>query len=100
MARRKRRRGLGAVQVNSGALGERAREFYRSAVDNFQRIRRGKQRGCAAIEHYTDVVAEASAAEMLAESAGQRAISHPAAKLVSTATRAQRGAVALCRRGR
>lgn len=85
MARRgKKRRSRGL----SGGTGE---SWYNSAQANFDRVRRGNSRGCAAIEHYTDVIAEATVAENMG--------SVPAAKLVRTATRAQRGAVALCRRG-
>lgn len=82
-----------------GDSGRSARSFYTSAVNNFTRIRQGQTRGCAAIEHYTDVVVEAATAETLAHSARDTQLAKNAAKLQRTATNAQRGAVALCRRG-
>lgn len=93
MAKRKRSKGLGN-ESSDKALG-----WYVSAGRNFDRIRAGKQRGCSAVEHYTDVVVEATVAETLAVMEQRPVLVAKAAKLARTATRAQRGAVALCRRG-
>lgn len=95
MAKR-RRKGLGSDNYRSLAAG-----FYSSAQTNFQQIRErhGRADSCGLIEHYTDVVAEAVTAEAVAFEAGDRDLASRARKLASTATRAQRGAVAACRRG-
>lgn len=78
-----------------------AQRFMTSAHRNFQQIRSRHSRAdsCSLIEHYTDVVSEATVAEAIAYEAGDRALATRANKLASTATRAQRGAVAACRRG-
>jgi hypothetical protein len=78
-----------------------AHRFMSSAHQNFQRIRSRHSRtdSCSLIEHYTDVVSEATVAEAIAFEAGDRALATRANKLASTATHAQRGAVAACRRG-
>ncbi len=70
-----------------------------SACDWSYRSRHGRSDSCSLIEHYTDVVAEAVTAEAIAYEAGDRALATRANKLASTATHAQRGAVAACRRG-
>jgi hypothetical protein len=97
MAKR-RKKSLGMSDDNYRAL---AQNFMSSAHSNFQRIRErhGRSGSCSLIEHYTDVVAEAVTAEAIAFEAGDRALSDRARKLASTATHAQRGAVAACRRG-
>lgn len=78
-----------------------ASSFYRSARTNFEQIRErhGRADSCGLIEHYTDVVAEATVAEAIAHEAGDDALASRARKLTSTATRAQRGATAACRLG-
>jgi hypothetical protein len=78
-----------------------ASSFYRSARTNFEQIRErhGRADSCGLVEHYTDVVAEATVAEAIAHEAGDDALTARARKLASTATRAQRGAVAACRLG-
>ena len=83
------------------AYHELAKEFLSSAHNNFQRIRERHSRSdsCGLVEHYTDVVAEATVAEAVAYEAGDDALHARARKLVSTATRAQRGATAACRLG-
>ena len=74
--------------------------WFQSARKNFDRIRarHSKSNPCSLIEHYTDVIAEATVASVLAAS-GSVTAEH-AEKLTRTATRAQRGAVAACRLGR
>jgi hypothetical protein len=78
-----------------------AQNFMSSATNNFARIRERHSRAdsCSLIEHYTDVVSEATVAEAVAYEAGDDVLAARARKLTSTATRAQRGAVAACRRG-
>lgn len=95
---KRRKKPFGMSSDNYHAL---AQSFMSSAHNNFQRIRARHSRAdsCALIEHYTDVVAEAITAEAVAFEAGDRALSDRARKLASTATRAQRGAVAACRLG-
>lgn len=97
MAKRRKKR-LGESSSNYRAL---AQNFLSSAQQNFNRIRErhGRADSCGLIEHYTDVVAEAVTAEAVAFEAGDRDLSDRARKLASTATHAQRGAVAACRRG-
>ena len=97
MARRKK--SLGTSSDNT--YRELARSFMSSAASNFSRIRErhGRADSCGLIEHYTDVVSEASVAEAVAYEAGDDALAARARKLTSTATRAQRGAVAACRLG-
>lgn len=93
MARRRTRSsGLG----NAG----RAEGWLDSAKSNFASIRRRHSRTnpCSLIEHYTDVVAEATVAEVLAHETSPT-LAAQAEKLTRTATRAQRGAVAACRQG-
>ncbi len=97
MTKKRKKCGLGSQGTVD--YTQRARDWFSSAVDNFTRIRRGKQRGCSAVEHYTDVVAEATAAEAMAHESGAHTLAKQANKLRKTATQAQRGAVALCRRG-
>jgi len=76
-------------------------DWLRSAEKNFASILGRKRRSnpCSLIGHYTDVAAEATAAEALAAEAGVNGVATRASKLASTATRAQRGAVEACRRG-
>ena len=78
-----------------------AQSFMSSAQNNFNRIRErhGRADSCGLIEHYTDVVSEATVAEAVAYEAGDDALATRARKLTSTATRAQRGVVAACRLG-
>lgn len=79
-----------------------AQQFLSSAHSNFNRIRErhGRADSCGLIEHYTDVVSEATVAEAVAYEAGDHDLSARALKLARTATRAQRGAVAACRLGK
>ncbi len=71
-----------------------------SASKNFARIKSRSKGGnagsCSQIEHYTDVVAEATAAEALAPEGS--AIAKRASNLAREATHAQRLAVQTCRR--
>lgn len=92
MAKRRRSRGLG----DAGG----PESWFRSARTNFDAIRKRHSRvgACGLVEHYTDVIAEATVASVLAAK-GSVTQEH-ADKLAKTATRAQRGAVAACRRGR
>lgn len=78
-----------------------ASSFYRSARTNFEHIRErnAKSDSCGSVEHYTDVVAEATVAEAVAHEAGDDALAERARKLARTAVHAQRGAVMACRRG-
>ena len=78
-----------------------ASAFFRSARTNFVSIRERhtKSDSCGSVEHYTDVVAEATVAEAIAHEAGDDALAERARKLARTAVHAQRGAVAACRRG-
>lgn len=74
----------------------RAGEWLSSAESNFKRIRGRVSRSnpCGLIEHYTDVIAEATVASAMA--GDDRQIGDRAEKLTRTATRAQRGAVKAC----
>jgi hypothetical protein len=98
MARSRKVLGTDNAQRGFQSLAE---EFFSSAHQNFSRIRarHGRADSCGLIEHYTDVVAEASVAEAVAHEAGDSVLADRARKLTSTATRAQRGAVAACRLG-
>lgn len=96
MARKRKgyRRGTGlADQTASSALS-----WFNSANNNFRRLqnRRGSGSDCTTIEHYTDVIAEATAAEALAPRGS--AIATRADNLRRQATHAQRAAVQVCRR--
>lgn len=93
----RRRKSLGSDN-NYRSLAE---SFFSSADQNFRRIRgrHAKSDACDLVEHYTDVVAEATVAEAVSYEAGDDALHARARKLVSTATRAQRGATAACRVG-
>jgi len=98
MAKR-RKKALGNYPENNyHAL---AQSFMSSAANNFARMRERHSRvdSCSLIEHYTDVVSEATVASAVAHEAGDAALAARAQKLTSTATRAQRGVVAACRRG-
>jgi hypothetical protein len=86
----RRRRQLGDIETPAG-------RWLSSATKNFQRIRsRRNTDGCDAIEHYTDVIAEATAASATAPSGSATATR--AERLASEATHAQRQAVQVCRR--
>lgn len=81
-----------------------AENWLQSAERNFKSIRSRVKSAdpCSLIEHYTDVVAEATVAEACAtqiEDNVPKAIADRATKLMRTATRAQRGAVKACRLG-
>lgn len=83
-----------------------AGNWLRSAKENFDRIRRthAKKDPCVVIEHYTDVIAEATAAEAFAANTdadvpGIERVREAADALRSTATKAQRGAVKACSLG-
>jgi hypothetical protein len=96
---KRRKKALGnAPTSNIHAL---AQSFMSSAQSNFNRIRErhGRADSCGLIEYYTDVVAESTTAEAVAYEIGDDALAARARKLTSTATRAQRGAVAACRLG-
>lgn len=95
MAKRRRK------QLGSDNFRALAQNFYSSAWNNFTQgeRERGRPNPCRLIEHYTDVVAEASVASAVAHEAGDNALAERALKLASTATHAQRGAVAACRLG-
>lgn len=91
MAKRRKRGGLGAAEGS-------AISWLSSAVTNFRRIQTRNTTAnnpCGAIEHYTDVVAEATAAEAVAGPGS--AVARRASNLASEATRAQRTAVIACR---
>lgn len=74
--------------------------WFNSANNNFRRIQgragRPGSGDCSTIEHYTDVIAEATAAEALAPRGS--AIATRADNLRRQATHAQRAAVQVCRR--
>lgn len=80
--------------------------WYTSALNNFKRIRsrHAKSDPCSLIEHYTDVVAEATTAAAIGHNIesdipGVERFAKAADQLTSTATRAQRGAVKACSLG-
>ena len=91
MARRHRR--LGDAAVSAG-------NWLNSASNNFDRIQQRGGEPCGLVEHYTDVVAEATAAEALAHEASDEPTVQRASKLASKATKEQRRVVRLCRRGK
>lgn len=75
-------------------------DWLNSAEKNWASILNRKRRSdpCSLIEHYTDVIAEATVAEALATQHHAGLYQRNAAKLARRATHAQRGAVAACRR--
>jgi hypothetical protein len=91
-----------AEHAAAGYKKTEAGRFFASATDNFHRIRarsagrRGTERHnpCSDVEHYTDVIAEATVATVMA--GNDDGLANRADKLRATATRAQRGAVAAC----
>lgn len=87
MAKR-RRKGLG--DSSTSAAG-----WLTSATRNLSRMRGQKNSGCSSIEHYTDVVAEATVAAVLAPKGS--AISTRADNVVREATAAQRVATQACK---
>lgn len=101
MAKR-RSKSLGTSDRPTSSIHALAQGFMSSAHSNFvrTRARHASADSCGLIEHYTDVVAEASVAEAVAYEIGDDALAARARKLTSTATRAQRGAVAACRLGK
>lgn len=74
----------------------RAMGWLTSASKNFSRIQKGRGSACSQIEHYTDVVAEATAAAAVADEGS--AVARRAENLAREATQAQRLAVTACRR--
>ncbi len=90
MARPRKRTGLGAAEGS-------AISWLSSAQSNFTRIKKMRNAdGCGAVEHYTDVIAEATAAEAVAGPGS--AVARRASNLAREATHAQRQAVQVCRR--
>jgi len=92
-----KRKSLGTARE----IAARAESFYQSAANNWTRIRKrhGRVNECSNIEHYTNVVTEASVAAVLAEHAGDTALERQADRLTSRATHAQRGAIKACSLG-
>lgn len=94
MARKRKgyRRGTGLADQSASS----AMSWFNSANNNFRRIQGRRGNDCSTIEHYTDVIAEATAAEALAPRGS--AIATRADNLRRQATHAQRAAVQVCRR--
>ena len=91
--------GSGSLRGLGNADRSEAVNWLKSANDNFNRIKKSRmnvKHNCHFIEHYTDVIAEATAAMAVAGEGSSVIIK--AQNLAREATDAQRLAVQLCRR--
>lgn len=83
-------------------LGESSRSlsWLKSAIANFERTQKRATAGtaCHSIGHYTDVIAEASVAAVLAENEGAKAIATRAERVIKQGATAQNDAIQTCRR--
>ena len=93
--RKRRSSGLG---MTSNEHAGRAASWLRSATQNLHRIAKITNNPCSTIEHYTDVIAEATVAENEAQYAGDKVIALKASTLTRHATEMQRSRVYACAR--